>query len=424
MKYKPPFCLFTGAVLALVLSMQPVMSQHPGGGAGAPGTAPGATTGRIPSTTTPGRTPTNPSIDLNRGIFLSGKVMMDDGTAPPEPVRIERICSGGAPRAEAYTDSKGRFSFQLGQSTGITQDASFEDIGSPGQQQGTRMPQSNGRASQDPTLGAQKNSRQQELMGCEIHAALPGFRSDSLNLAGRRMLDNPEVGTIVLHRLANVEGTTISATTLQAPKDARKAHEKGLEALRKGKVEDAQKNFDKAVNVYPQFAAAWSELGAIHEKNNELGEARKCYTQSIASDAKLLTPYLHLAQLSAMEKNWQEVADTTSKLIKLDPADLPEAYFLNAVANYNLKKFGDAEASAREAQKIDTAHRFPKIEQILGAILYEKQDYAGAAEQMRTFLQLTPSGPDADRVRTQLAEIEKLAGDAKATAEKPQQPQQ
>jgi len=106
-------------------------------------------------------------------------------------------------------------------------------------------------------------------MGCEIRASLAGFRSDSVNLAGRRMLDNPEVGTIVLHRLANVEGTTISATTLQAPKDARKAYEKALDASRKGKIEDAQKNLEKAVNIYPQFAAAWSELGAIHEKNNE-----------------------------------------------------------------------------------------------------------------------------------------------------------
>lgn len=422
MKHKRTFCLFAGTAMALVLAIQPVMCQRPGGGAGAggPGTAPGGSV-RTPPPNTPGRNTTNPSIDLNRGIFLSGKVMMDDGTAPPEPVRIERICSGGAPRAEAYTDSKGRFSFQMGQNTGITQDASFEEFGSPGQQGAARMPQSNGRVGQDPSVGTQRTPRQQDLMGCEIRAALAGFRSDNVNLAGRRMLDNPEVGTIVLHRLANVEGTTISATTLQAPKDARKAYEKALEASRKGKVEDARKNLEKAVNVYPQFAAAWSELGAIHEKNNDLAEARKCYAQSIASDPKLLTPYLHLAQLSAMEKNWQEVDETTDRLIKLDPVDLPEAYYFNAVANYNLKKFGDAEVSARAAQKIDTAQRFPKIEHILGAILYEKQDYAGAAEQMRLYLQLTPGGPDTDRVRTQLAEVEKLAGDTKAKAEKPQQ---
>ena len=32
----------------------------------------------------------------------------------------------------------------------------------------------------------------------------------------------------------------------------------------------------------------------------------------------------------------------------------------------------------------------PKVEHILGAILYEKKDYAGAAEQMRSYLRLAP----------------------------------
>src|SRR5205809_80391 len=65
---------------------------------------------------------------------------------------------------------------------------------------------------------------ERDLMGCEIRAALPGFRSDVVNLSGRRAFDNPDVGTIVLHRLANVEGVTISAVSLQAPKDAKKAY--------------------------------------------------------------------------------------------------------------------------------------------------------------------------------------------------------
>src|SRR5438105_12789379 len=170
MKHKRTFCLFAGTAMALVLTIQPVMCQRPGGGAGAggPGTAPRGSL-PTPPPNTAGRNTTNPSIDLNRGIFLSGKVMMDDGTAPPEPVRIERICSGGAPRAEAYTDSKGRFSFQLGQNTGsITQDASFDDLGAPGVQQGTRTPQNNGRAGQNPSLGTQRTPRQQDVMGCEI----------------------------------------------------------------------------------------------------------------------------------------------------------------------------------------------------------------------------------------------------------------
>ena len=37
--------------------------------------------------------------------------------------------------------------------------------------------------------------------------------------------DNPDVGSIVLHRLSGVEGTSVSATSYNAPKDAKKARE-------------------------------------------------------------------------------------------------------------------------------------------------------------------------------------------------------
>src|SRR5205823_1334800 len=47
---------------------------------------------------------------------------------------------------------------------------------------------------------------QQELMGCEIRASLPGFLSDTISLAGRQLSDNSSVGTIVLHRIGRVEG--------------------------------------------------------------------------------------------------------------------------------------------------------------------------------------------------------------------------
>src|SRR5262249_19613677 len=89
------------------------------GGGGAPPTAPGNTDpgatpvpggGRGNTPRSPFPDPNNPNNNTNRfpemqqrPIFLSGKVMLDDGTPPPEPVTIERVCNGN-PRAEAYTD--------------------------------------------------------------------------------------------------------------------------------------------------------------------------------------------------------------------------------------------------------------------------------------------------------------------------------
>ena len=410
-------CLTTWTVLALFSFSLPASPQHGAGGGMSAGS------GSRTSPSNPGITSgTNTTPGLGgRGLFLSGKVQMEDGAAPPEPVLIERICGTGYRKAEGYTDSKGQFSFQLGQEQGVTADATFETAtGAPGVSSGSAGASPNRINSSGAISPTAASSRR--LIGCELTASLPGFRSDLVNLDQRRRLDNPDVGTLILHRVANVEGSTISVTTLQAPKDARKAYDRARQALRKDKTEEAQKQFAKAVELYPQFAEAWYQLGRLQENNNQTAEARTSYSQALAADPKLISPYLPLARFALHDRNWQDVADTTGRLLKLDAIDFPEAYYYNAAANFRLKKLSDAESSARQALKLDSAHRVPQAAHILGLVLYQKNDYAGAAEQLRTYLQIAPNAPDAAQVKGQLAELEHLAGASQAISEPPQQP--
>jgi len=343
---------------------------------------------------------------MQRPIFLSGRVMMEDGTPPPESVVIERVCNG-LPRPEAYTDSRGRFSFQLGQNTSMMADASYGSMADPLEM---------GRGQSSSTFGRTgRGFSERDLMGCELRASLPGYRSNVVSLAGRRVMDNPDVGTIVLRRLGNVEGTTISMTSLQAPKDAKKAYEKGLDAVRRKKWDDAQGQFAKAVQGYPNYAVAWFELGMLYERQKNSEQARKAYGEALRADGKFIKPYLQLASISMQERKWQEVADATGRVLKLNPFDFPSAYFYHSVASFNLRNLDDAEKSAREALKLDTQHRIPKLEHLLGVILANKADYAGAAEHMKNYIEQAPNASDIDTVRKQLVEIEKLlAGRAAA----------
>ena len=260
--------------------------------------------------------------------------------------------------------------------------------------------------------GSRNGISERDLMGCDIRANLPGFRSDVVTLSGRRAFDNPDVGTIVLHRLGNVEGVTISATSLNAPKDAKKAYEKARDLLKKKKAPDAEKELEKAVQLYPKYSVAWYELGRIRESRNEVESARKAYGEALAADAKFVKPYHQLASLSLKEQKWQDVADTTSRLIKLDPVDYPDAYFYNSVANYYLKNYDAAEKSVREAQKLDTRNQMPKTNQLLGVILAEKQDFVGAAENIKKYLTFLPEGKEAETAKKQLIELEKMTAAA------------
>ena len=194
---------------------------------------------------------------------------MEDGTPPPDPVVIETVCNG-SPHGEGYSDTKGYFSIELGARNGMMQDASeFSSFNRPG-------------AGGTPSMGSGSSgfggseSSERKYMGCDLQAKLTGYRSQTVPLAGRRAMDNPDIGIILLHRNGPAEeGKTISAVSLAAPKDAKKAYEKGLEAIKKKKFDEAQKNLEKAVEVYPKYSAAWYELGMLQAGQGKKDMARK-----------------------------------------------------------------------------------------------------------------------------------------------------
>ena len=254
---------------------------------------------------------------------------------------------------------------------------------------------------------------QNALWNCELRAAYPGYRSDVVELATRRSLDDPDVGTIVLHRLGNVQGSTISVTTAMAPKAAQKSYEKGLQLMQKGKMEEAEKRLTEATEAYPKYAVAWFALGQVRAKEGNTEGARKCFQAAIDADKKYVSPYDQLAFLAAREGKWEDAAGYSKQVIQLNPVEFPSAFWCNAVANYNLKKAGDAEKSVTDLLKLDTRHQYPQAENLLGELLVKKGDYQQAATHLRTYLTLAPNAQNADAVKQLLAKLDEANASAK-----------
>jgi len=342
--------------------------------------------------------------------------MLEDGTAPTESVTIERVCSG-SPRSEGYTDAKGYFSIRLGEvNNGVLHDASEDMTSSAGMMGGGGNFGSSGGSGLSGSSQAFGSNR---YFDCDLRARLAGYRSQSIPLANRRPMDPPDVGVILLHRLAPTEGSTVSAISLAAPKDARKAYEKGLDQLKKHKPDDAIRDFQKAVDLYPKYAVAWNELGRFRAARGDTSEARAYFDKAAEADPKFVEPYLEMAVLAWKAQHWPEVAELSAKVIELDAFDYPQALYMNAVSNYYLKNLDVAEKSAREANRLDTRHQYASSYRLLGVILAEKQDYTGAAEQLKEYLQIAPQASDAATVRSQLAQVEKVLA-----AKKDEEPRQ
>jgi tetratricopeptide (TPR) repeat protein len=142
-------------------------------------------------------------------------------------------------------------------------------------------------------------------------------------------------------------------------------------------------------------------------------DARKFFDAAMAADPKYVVPYLEVAVLDLRAQSWAELVDVTDRAIKLDSFDYPQAFYYNAVANYYLKNFDSAEKSAREVEKLDTHHQITQNPHLLGVLLAQRQDYNGAIVQFKNYLKLEPSASDADKVRTQVSQLEKIVAENK-----------
>jgi len=383
------------------------------GGTGGRGGQPGQTGSQRPGFEQPGQQDRMRQME-QRPIFLSGKVMMEDGTSPPESATIEMICNGVV-RPQAYTDSKGRFSFQVGQQGHILMDASVSSAGSSGGPFGQQPGMGGGTGF--PSGGSSGSLGSMDMMGCELRASLGGFRSENVVLSRRSMFDNPDVGTILLRRLANVQGTAISFTTLNAPKEAKKSFERAQKSLQQKNPKHAEiaKDLEKAVQIYPEFASAWYMLGEARLTLKDENGAREAFEKSLAADAKYTNPYLQLAMLDLRASKWKEAAELTGRLNQLNPY-LPQAHYFNAIANFNLGRMDLAAKAARNAMERTDGGRFPRAHHLLGAIMARQGNFTSAADEFRTFLKLSPTAAEADQLRRQLTEWEGLGVIQKAEA--------
>ena len=340
-------------------------------------------------------------------MFLQGRVATSDSTPVPHDLMVERVCNNKV-RQQVYTSPDGSFNMQLGARADTFLDASADPISQ----------------SARPGGGSSAGIPRTELRNCELRASGSGFQSDVLNLVGLDAFGgNLNVGVIRVQRTTAIKGATLSALPYQAPKDARRAYEKGLDAERKANLAGARKYFETAVRISPRYTIAWFQLGSVLQKENQKEPARAAFIRATAIDDRFLPPYLSLASMAFLEGNWpvllaltNHILDldplnhtaVTAFIVDLDPVNCADAYYYNAVANFALNKFADAERSALKAERIALPANFPQLHLLLGEIYSQKNDHVAAISELRKYLELAPNAPNEGQVRARLAKLQQI----------------
>ncbi|HVO97873.1 MAG TPA: VWA domain-containing protein [Bryobacteraceae bacterium] len=290
--------------------------------------------------------------------YMRGKVVMEDGSAPPARVLIQRACPGASPLTEATTTKQGIYIWKVTNNLNVP---------------------------------------------CVLWAVLEGYESSKIDTSLERLYFSSELPPLVLK--AKSPGATADAPS-PLPRAAAKSWNLALTALNAKNWREAERLLRLTIRAVPDFAPAWNSLGVACQYQGKAEDARAAYQHAIKLDPHLLLPYLNLTRLEISSQRWAEALKDAESLIKADTGNLyMEAYLHEVIALYAMHDLNGVEATLKKALPLDKKHALPGLEYFMGAVLGEKGDLEGSAEHLRKYLQLAPNAHDAEVVRAYLSNL-------------------
>jgi len=312
-----------------------------------------------------------------RTVHLRGSVALSTGGPPPSGTVVEMACRGGE-FLESLTDRKGRFTLTWSSGDRMANEAGLTGIGAIGQ---------------DATYS-----------GCDIRAVLSGYaskRSLDPGSAGR----SGDLGVLVLYPADPGRGSFVSATSLEAPSDARKSYERAAKELKRKSpdLEKAVALLRAAVETYPDYAAAWTTLGRTHVRRRDFRAARLALEKAIAADTEFIEPYPLLSGVLLAFPDYSGVIANSERLLELRPGN-PEALYYLALGLMGKQQFDQALTAAEQVTASSQAEQYPRAFHILGVVHTLGERFPAAARAFERYVELQADTRLAARMRALLTE--------------------
>jgi len=190
----------------------------------------------------------------------------------------------------------------------------------------------------------------------------------------------------------------------QAPKDARREYDKAGKAIASGKYGDARKHLQAAVDRYPCYARAQTQLGLVMSQQKDYKNAEAAFRKSVSCDAGYLDAYLELGQLLTAEKRFDEAAPILEQGSRQAPAYW-RFYYVAGEAQYGLKHYDLAEQQFSKAKSLASAPP-AELNAKLADVYLKENSFQKAYASMQDYLKADPSGRLAPRIRTIMKQME------------------
>ena len=194
----------------------------------------------------------------------------------------------------------------------------------------------------------------------------------------------------------HTKASVLNAALVEVPEEARTLYEKALELAKGGDNAKAIEKLKTAISLYPKFPLALNELGVQYLKIGQANRAVEPLRSATALSPDAFTPKLNLG-IALLET--QQYRDAEAQLRNaLRIISTPTTHMYLGLTLAHLQNGVEAEKELKAAidsggNELTIAHYY------LGGLYWQLREYSRAADELETYLRLTPNAPDAERVR-------------------------
>jgi tetratricopeptide (TPR) repeat protein len=207
---------------------------------------------------------------------------------------------------------------------------------------------------------------------------------------------------------------TVSVAEYKVPQKARDALHKAEIALAKNRLDDANKELAKALQIYPQYAPALTLHGVLALDHNQTQTAVNDFDQAIHSDPSFALAYTGMAAAMNQLEKFEDAIRSAGRAVALAP-NAWQSYFELGKAYMGKQDYRSALTQLDKAQQF-LAHDFAPLHLIRAHAMIALQEYAGAAGELQAFLTLAPQDPSAGRARETLDKVKAVMASAEPAA--------
>jgi Tfp pilus assembly protein PilF len=198
----------------------------------------------------------------------------------------------------------------------------------------------------------------------------------------------------------NPKSATVAAVGLNIPEAAKKDFDKARTLMAKQDWSKAKDELMKAVSTYPQYSAAYNNLGVVYARLGDRAHERESLEAAIRLDDHFASALVNLATMAVVDHNLAEAEPLLNRAAAADPNNV-QTLMLLAKVQFTQRHW---EAAIATCHKMHFGHlgEEPFGHYIAAKALEQENRTADAATELHTFLDEEPTGPRADAVRKEI----------------------